>query len=246
MKSGVAIKIDEAKADLDLQKAELNTAIAKLNKEQKKFLNFKESMANFQRAGLGLQAELVDKQKASQRAAVEVHQETHYPLRDLAELGHATTFVESCANRFANECIADEECHRIFWLNSSTLGYDAVKNTIEAIKEFSGHIASDPRRSCMIIAAPTTGAFGNEYSEHDVHEQALKILDALRDVDNRLLVREITVVFDPSTIPAQSKRPANHKFYMAVSDQVGTDKELLSIYSKSVLWRRQTVPCTKQ
>ncbi|CAJ1379504.1 unnamed protein product [Effrenium voratum] len=247
VKSGVAIKIDEAKADLDLQKAELNTAIAKLNKEQKKFLDFKESMANFQRAGLGLQAELVDKQKASQRAAVEVHQETHYPLRDLAELGHATTFVESCANRFANEAgIADEECHRIFWLNSSTLGCDAVKNTIEAIKEFSGHIASDPRRSCMIIAAPTTGAFGNEYSEHDVHEQALKILDALRDVDNRLLVREITVVFDPSTIPAQSKRPANHKFYMAVSDQVGTDKELLSIYSKSVLWRRQTVPCTKQ
>ena len=77
----------------------------------------------------------------------------------------------------------------------------------------------------MLIAAPTVGSFVNEYAESEVLEQGQKILDALRDADNRLLVREIAAVFDASSIPAQSKR---------------SDGELMSIYSKSVLWKRQT------
>ena len=221
--------------------------MAKLNKEQKKFLDFREAMSNFTRAGLGLQAGTVDKQKATQRAAIDAYQESHFPLRDLAELGHSATFFLACLNHFCNaNGIPDEETHKIFWMNSSTLGYDALKNTIEAIKEYAGLVASDPRRSVMLIAAPTVGSFGNEYAESEVLEQGQKMLDALRDADNRLLVREIAAVFDASSIPAQSKRSANHKFFMAVSDQVGTDGELMSIYSKSVLWKRQTVPCTKQ
>ena len=128
VKSGVSIKVDEKKAECDLQKAELNTAMAKLNKEQKKFFYFREAMSNFTRAGLGLQAETVDKQKATQRAAIDAYQESHFPLRDLAELGHSATFFLACLNHFYNaNGIPDEETHKMFWMNSSTLtlGYDA-------------------------------------------------------------------------------------------------------------------------
>ena len=98
--------------------------------------------------------------------------------------------------------------HKIFWMNSSTLGYDALKHTIEAIDKYT---TLYPRSSLMLIAAPTVGSFGTDYSESEVLEQGQKILDALKNADNRHLARGIAAVFDASSIPAQSPRQVSQQ-----------------------------------
>ena len=58
---------------------------------------------------------------------------------------------------------------RVYWLNSSTLGYDAVHQTGIALRE----IVQDPVNAAVIIAMPTTGQWGNECNEADICDMAL-------------------------------------------------------------------------
>ena len=241
--------VDEQKANEALQKAEVQKAVARLQKEEGKFQDFVEKLETFNKLGLGLRAELVEKQKENQRQTVAAHQESVYPVRDLSEVGHGTTFYEASFHRFLSEqeSIRSDSGHqlKVYWLNSSTLGYDAVKNSVLAVKEYSGLMASKPKDSCLILACPTVGPFGNEYVEDEISAVHAKLLEVMRMPEHRLVVREVTVMFDFSSFPQQSSRPAVHKFYMAVSDLRDTDGEYVSVFAKSPVWKRQLIPAMK-
>ena len=95
--------LDLQKANLDLQKAEMVKAVAKLQKEETKFKEYQLGVENFQKVGLGLRAEMLEKQREAQRAAINAMQECNFPVRDLSECGHGTTFYEASIHRFAAE-----------------------------------------------------------------------------------------------------------------------------------------------
>eukprot|EP00435_Cladocopium_sp_Y103_P028336 s249_g7.t1 len=78
-------------------------AVAKLQKEEKLFKEYKENVDNFQKVGLGIRAELVERQREAQRTAITAMQESKYPVRDLAECNHGTTFYEASIHRYAAE-----------------------------------------------------------------------------------------------------------------------------------------------
>ena len=246
VQGAVTISVSENEAALKLQKAELDMQLAKLAKEQKKFSTYMTAMKDFQSLGMATKAHQADRQKETQRKNVTSYQESRFPLRDLSEVSHVATFVESAVNKYQNENSLGGPVFKVYYMNTQGLGYDALVETTAAIKALSGHVAAEPARTCMLISAPTVGSFGNEYSEGDALETAGKILQILKDPDQRLIVKEITQCFDQSTIPAQSKRPACHKWYLAISDQCDTGlatHEPLSLFARTFIWKRQMVPC---
>ena len=219
--------------------AEVQRTKAKMDKEVSAWVRFTTDLESYNRVSLGLQAEFLDKGRADQRAAVEAWQESTYPVRDLSELPHAITFAQACGNRKFSD--ATGRVCKVFWLNTSTLGYDAVQGSMEALQDVAGLMSADPERSCLLVAAPTVGAFGSEYDEVSIEESANKIKQKLCNPDLRLLCRDVYLQFDPTSLPQQCKRPGVHKFFMAISDQA-KEGTLLSGFASSILWRRQTVP----
>ena len=48
--------------------------------------------------------------------------------------------------------------------------------------------------------------------------------------------------FDPDSIPPQSKRAGQHKWFMGISDQCDADGLPLSFFAKTLVWKRRVVP----
>jgi hypothetical protein len=218
--------------------AEVQKTRAKIMKEIGIWTRFTSELENFNRVALGMKSEFLDTGRAQQRAAVESWQETTYPVRDFAELAHAVTFAQACGNRKFPDAA---KTYKVFWLNSTALGYDALAGTMEAIQDLAALVAADPESTVLLVAAPTVGAFGNEYDETSIEESAYKIKQRLCNPDLRLLCRDVFLNFDPTSLPQQCKRPGVHKFFMAISDQ-NQAGALISVFANSTLWRRQTVP----
>ena len=207
--------LDLQKANLDLQKAEMVKAVAKLQKEETKFKEYQLGVEDFQKVGLGLRAVMLEKQREAQRAAINAMQECNFPVRDLSECGHGTTFYEASIHRFAAEKgLAENKFLKIYWLNFSTLGYDGWKNTVTAVKEYAGLIAASPANTCLVLACPTVGGYGNACDEDEIANTAAKMMELLKMPEHRLVLREVTVMFDHSSYPPQSYRPGVHKFFM--------------------------------
>ncbi|CAE7428739.1 unnamed protein product [Symbiodinium sp. CCMP2592] len=229
-------QISESDADLDVQKAELAKAMAKVAKEVAGWSSYQEKKSDFARSAKGLAAEAQDEQKALQKQAVEKWQENRYPVRDLQEASHAITFAETCVRKFQDEqSIPDCNMFKVFWMNPSVLGYDSYSGMQAAVATYAPLVAEDPAKTVMIIA---------EYVEANVGEATQKISECLSQPENRLLVREVLMCFDQNSIPAQSKRPGFHKFFIALSDQCDKEGRLISEFSKSALWKRQMLPVT--
>ncbi|CAJ1436032.1 unnamed protein product [Effrenium voratum] len=226
----------EAKANSDLEKAELARAKARLAKEQSYWETFQ---AKLKLQGLGLQQEQLDKERQGQRKAIERYADTFLPLRDVS---HGGTFSEAAINKFCNDQgLPMDPVYKVYWCNCTVLGYDAQAGMQAAVKEYAAQIASSPETSCMLVAAPNCGAWGNEYNEAATIEATNQTRQILADPDYRLLVREVHLAFDPASIQMQSKRPGLHKFFMCISDQSSGDK-VLSHFAQSLLWKRQIVP----
>ncbi|CAE7558064.1 unnamed protein product [Symbiodinium sp. CCMP2592] len=229
-------QISESDADLDVQKAELAKAMAKVAKEVAGWSSYQEKKSDFARSAKGLAAEAQDEQKALQKQAVEKWQENRYPVRDLQEASHAITFAETCVRKFQDEqSIPDCNMFKVFWMNPSVLGYDSYSGMQAAVATYAPLVAEDPAKTVMIIA---------EYVEANVGEATQKISECVSQPENRLLVREVLMCFDQNSIPAQSKRPGFHKFFIALSDQCDKEGRLISEFSKSALWKRQMLPVT--
>ena len=218
--------------------AEVQKARAKLEKEVCLWVRFTDELDTFTRTAVGLKSEHLDKARAEQRAAIEEFQEKEFPVRDFPDIVAASTFAQSIISRHASQ---NSGQYKVYWLNSCVLGYDALQCTSAAIQHLSGLLAADPKTSCIIIAMPSVGSFGNQFDEASVEESAMKIKQRLGNPDLRLITRDIFLHFDPASVPAQSKRPGVHKFVMALSDQ-GDKGQLVSALAKSILWRRQVVP----
>ena len=136
---------------------------------------------NFQKVGLGLRAEMLEKQREAQRAAINAMQECNFPVRNLSECGHGTTFYEASIHRFAAEKgLAENKFLKIYWLNFSTLGYDGWKNTVTAVKEYAGLIAASPANTCLVLACPTVGGYGNTCDEDEIANTAAKMMELLK------------------------------------------------------------------
>lgn len=190
-------------------------AVAKLQKEETKFKEYQLGVENFQKVGLGLRAEMLEKQREAQRAAINAMQECNFPVRDLSECGHGTTFYEASIHRFAAEKgLAENKFLKIYWFNFSTLGYDGWKNAVTAVKEYAGLIAASPANTCLVLACPTVGGYGNACDEGEIANTAAKMMELLKMPEHRLVLREVTVMFDHSSYPPQSYRPGVHKFFM--------------------------------
>ena len=239
----LTVNTQDAGSELELQKAELTRFNCKLAKEQGLFVSFRKQLDAWEEAGLAQQAEEKDRLRKQQRACIEKKQDHQYPVMDLPNMQAAVTFTEATLKKF----ILEEEktsCGaplRLFWMNSSTLGYDALSQVKVAIKELASIVASEPSGTAILLALPSVGPWGNEYVESEISEVGKKIGFEARQPHLRLQVREISMHFQESTIPIQSKRAGYHRFLFCVSDQVDGQGNPLSLVTKSMLWKRQTV-----
>ncbi|CAE7613589.1 unnamed protein product [Symbiodinium natans] len=214
----------ESEADLQLQKAEFAKATAKVKKEVMQWNSYQEKKDEFQRTGVTIQAEIADKEKDRQRKAVENCQDELYPIREVLELPHGMTFAEASLQKFKDEHrIPDDSMYRVFWMNPTVLGYDAV-------------------RGCEIAVASVATAVAEEYTESSVLEATEKIKAFLNVPEHRLIVRECLLAFDQNSIPPQSQRPGFHKFFVAISDLSNKEGQLFSHFAQSSLWKRQMLP----
>ncbi|CAJ1395061.1 unnamed protein product [Effrenium voratum] len=226
----------------DLQKAELAQTKARLLKEQRQWMQFNESLEEFKLATVGMKQEHVDKQRDVQRAAIEDFADLFFPVRDLAEISHGLTFAEASIHKCCGKMSAPQEAvFKVYWLNSAVLGYDAVLGVSEAVAEYASHVASSPASSCILVAAPTAGAWGSKYHETAIVEATEKVRQLLQHSERRLLVREVCLPFQVDSIQAQSKRPGMHKIFLCVSDQCDASGQPVSKFTQSQLWKRQIV-----
>lgn len=99
----VTITVNENEANVKLQKAGLNVQMAKRAKEQKRFHNHVVAINDFHSLGIAMKAQQADRQREKQRKAVTAYQENRFPLRDLGEVTHVSTFVESAFNKYLND-----------------------------------------------------------------------------------------------------------------------------------------------
>jgi len=142
-----------------------------------------------------------DEIKESNRTLVEREQERRFPIRTLDETGHVPTFVQSSVQAWCDYEEADKNLiYQVYFINCCILGYDAVVKSQNDFNISAAHLAEDPQRSCLLVIAPNTGSWGNEYNEDDIRK-AIDAIDAsLRHQDLRMSVSRVQFEFDENSI----------------------------------------------
>ena len=167
--------------------------------------------------------------------------DVRFPTRDVDEQ-HVATFIQNCVQHWAEYTdVQKEEVFEAFVIDFTVPGFKYSRSKLRAIGEAASRLAATPRRSCAIVFAPNVGDWGDEYSHEGMLKAQADVEKELRDSERRMSVQRFQLVFDPDTVPTQSRRPLYHTGWMCISDATHPDGKFVSEFAKSKLWVRQVV-----
>ena len=91
-----------------------------------------------------------------------------------------------------------------------------------------------------MIITPNTGPFKQTYNETAAEVVRRGLLDNLRDDINNMLVKDCSVFFDPKSMWSKTRR-CKHEIYFCISNKRNTKNRLISQFSFSNLWVRESL-----
>ena len=94
----------------------------------------------------------------------------------------------------------------VHWVDLTIPGFNYNRSVLQSIAALSTALTKNPETSVGIVLAPNCGPYGMEYSDDGVRKSWSAIPPLLGDSGLNLAYREITLAFDPTTIPKRSSR----------------------------------------
>ena len=80
-----------------------------------------------------------------------------------------------------------------------------------------------------ILMAPNRGPFGMEYTDAGVRKSVGQVVTQVSDSVLNIVYRDVTLVFDPATIPKESLRPGKAEAWTVVSALTSANGQLRSL-----------------
>ena len=249
-------RIVDDNPDRDLDLTNQTTALTKgkrmLARETGKFAQYTEDLKSWTGRVKGTEAKNDQELKKKQRAAVESEAETRFPGRQVDEVSHGLAFAGGARDNFCvKRELSTEACLEVFFANLQIPGTDAYAEMLKALGGIAPVMKEKAAKTCLIVVAPNVGMADSSdvYSEEAIEAHEQKILQALKDTELRLSVKEFILHFDPSSIPSDCDRFSYQKCWICVSDSKGEglkDEALLSEFVKCHLYKRRVAPCVTQ
>ena len=108
----------------------------------------------------------------------------------------------ACAQAWAEvRCAPTEELLHVHWVDLTIPGFNYNRSVLQSISTLSAALTKNPETSVGIVIAPSCGPYGMAYSDDGVRKSWSTIPPLLGDSGLSLVYREITLAFDPTTIP---------------------------------------------
>ena len=212
-----------------------------MNKEVGIYQDYKLAVQMWQAKAEAEQYEVKLRINETNKTTVNAFCDVRFPTRDVEEQ-HIATFVQSCVQHWAEYTdVPKEDVYEAFIVDFTVPGFKFSRSKMRAIGEVSSRLAANPKRSCALVFAPNVGDWGDEYSNEGVMKAQAEVEHELRDSERRMSVQRFQLVFDPDTVPTQSRRPLYHTGWMCISDATHPDGKFICEFAKSKLWVRQVV-----
>ena len=161
-----------------------------------------------------------------------------YVLKNCADIAYTATTI--CDNFGDLLQVPRSSVFKIYVVNLTFLGYHAMSNEADITTLLRSKLGDDPERSCGLIITPNTGPFKQTYNETAAEVVRRGLLDNLRDDINNMLVKDCSVFFDPKSMWSKTRR-CKHEIYFCISNKRNTKNLLISQFSFSNLWVRESL-----
>ena len=180
--------------------------------------------------------QLIDREVKNKKL-IEVEVDSRLPVRDVQCPEHLATFFAGCAQAWAEQkCVPMEELLHVYWIDLTIPGFNYNRSLLQALTTLSAALTASPESSAGIILAPNCGPFGMEYTDAGVRKSLVAIPPLLGDSELNLVYRDITLAFDPATIPKKSNRQGKAEGWMVMSALASAAGVLRSLFEDSELW----------
>jgi hypothetical protein len=112
------------------------------------------------------------------------------------------TFFVGCAQAWAEaQCVLVEQFLRVDWVDFTILGFNYNRSLLQTLSFFSAAQTAAPETTMGILIAPNCGPYGMEYTDSSVRRSIGQVVAQLSDPDLNVVYRDVTLVFDPTTVP---------------------------------------------
>ena len=233
---------DEAVAVKEHEQSDVNLAKRKLATEVATWVSYKDAVTTWQCKGeLQQRAQLMETE-AENKNLISKECDERLPTRDVLCPEHLATFFAGCSQSWAeSRCVKLEDVLQVYWVDLTIPGFNYNRTVLRALTLLSAALTASPDVAVGIILAPNCGPYGMEYTDAGVRKSVREVATLLDDSDLNLCYREITLAFDPSTIPKRSHRQGKATGWLVVSALLSASGELRSMFATCGLWVRGIV-----
>ena len=128
----------------------------------------------------------------------------HYEVKTVADIPATAT---TAAFKFAMDMKCEaSRCHRVYVLNLTFFGNDALNQSALYIRVLKDKLAADPERTCVLIIASNVGSYKMTYDETSAEKVRRDIFDMLADKDNHFRVKNVTGIFEIESLRSKTRR----------------------------------------
>ena len=236
---------DEAMAAREHEQADVNLAGRKLKSEVAQWMAYNESVQAWQCKGeLQKRVQLIEREETNKKL-IESECDSRLPVRDVQCPEHLATFFAGCSQAWAEtKCVPVEELLHIYWIDLTIPGFNYNRSLLQSLTTLAAALAAAPETSAGIVLAPNCGPYGMEYNSEGVRKSVGEVATQLGDSNLNVVYRDITLAFDPTTIPKKSSRAGKAEGWIVLSALSSSSVQspvLRSIFKDSELWIRGIV-----
>ena len=128
----------------------------------------------------------------------------NYEVKTVADIPATAT---TAALKFAHDMKCEaSRCHRVYVLNLSFFGNDALNQSPVYIRVLKDKLAADPERTCALIIASNVGPYKMTYDEAAAEKLRRDIYDMVADADNHFRVKNVVGIFDAESLKSKTRR----------------------------------------
>ena len=233
---------DEATAVKEHEQADVNLASRKLKSEVAQWMTYCETLKAWECKGeLEKRVQLTEREEKNKKL-IDDEVDSRLPVRDVQCPEHLATFFAGCAQAWAEKnCVPMENLLHIYWIDLTIPGFNYKRSLLQSLSILSAALTAAPETSAGIILAPNCGPYGLEYTDAGVRKSVAEVEVQLGDSDWNLIYRDITLAFDPTTVPKKSFRKGKAEGWMVMSAQASATGVLRCIFRDCELWIRGIV-----
>jgi len=182
--------------------------------------------------------------------AVSGYANLHFAVESVESVLAIANWLDQKLLRVASGQIAarhlrENATHRVEVMSFSALGQQYSVKLSDLALRVGGSLNAFPARSCCLVALPNSPSWGHGAQGGLTLEQVEKeIVQGRRDVlaefckpEHGVLVKEVWIVFDRDLAGCSLQCP----MLMLISNAVDGTGRLVSLYAKSLLWKRSAV-----